>query len=440
LPCLMRVSVSLITCLAANTVALGRLQDASTAPATPAATAAEKSPADVAFEPLRKAFNNLVQSLRNNGGMRKEDEPALRAMRDRAAGFSRQFADDPRGPAIELQLSLWLNDSELVADLYERLARLRPDDLTIPLSQAEHALNHHQFDRAVEVIEGHNFDPAKQPRAFVVLSDALLAQHKFVEAYEALKSIPPAALLQDPMVKMQVEEGVKLREGYEKQWEAEQALRAQEAAANDLPQAVIKTQRGDITVELFENQAPNTVANFVNLAEKQFYDGTKFHRVLPNFMAQGGDANSKEGATGTPGEGNPGYYIPDEVEREDHRLHFAGSLAMAKTAAPNTAGSQFYLTVTPTLHLNGKHTVFGRVLEGMDVVLAIQPDDVIESVTITRKREHPYEPTTLPLAGAATQPTTKPTTQPTTQPEMPPVPPVTTAPQTQPAVTAPAME
>ncbi|MFM7207533.1 MAG: peptidylprolyl isomerase [Planctomycetaceae bacterium] len=163
----------------------------------------------------------------------------------------------------------------------------------------------------------------------------------------------------------------------------------------------IGTTAGDVVVELFEDEAPNTVANFVSLIEKGFYDGTPFHRVIGGFMAQGGDPK------GT-GSGGPGYAIACEVDRPDARKHFRGTLSMAH-AGPNTGGSQFFLTFRPTEHLDGKHTVFGRVIEGFEVLPRImrttddqgrslpgvQPDTITKAIVV-RKRNHPYVPQTLP--------------------------------------------
>ena len=112
----------------------------------------------------------------------------------------------------------------------------------------------------------------------------------------------------------------------------------------------MKTSEGDIEIELFENEAPNTVLNFITLVDKGFYNGLKFHRVLPGFMAQGGDPKGD-------GTGGPGYTIPCECYQPDHRLHFRGSLSMAH-AGRDTGGSQFFLTFVPTQHLDGMHTGF----------------------------------------------------------------------------------
>ena len=129
--------------------------------------------------------------------------------------------------------------------------------------------------------------------------------------------------------------------------------------------ATLHTNQGDIAVELFDDDAPKTVDNFVSLARKGFYDGVIFHRVIPDFMIQGGDP------TGT-GSGGPGYQFEDE--QNDHGVE-RGVLAMAN-AGPNTNGSQFFIVTTEAAPwLNGKHTVFGRVTDGMDVVDAISAVD-----------------------------------------------------------------
>jgi peptidyl-prolyl cis-trans isomerase B (cyclophilin B) len=147
--------------------------------------------------------------------------------------------------------------------------------------------------------------------------------------------------------------------------------------------ARFKTQRGEIVCQLYASQAPLTVENFVNLARAGYYDGTTFHRVIPGFMAQGGDP------TGT-GRGGPGYTFGDEFDAS-LRHDGPGVLSMAN-AGPGTNGSQFFLTFGPTPHLDDRHTVFGRVSDGMDVLLSIrerdpsrdpQPGDTIETIEIT---------------------------------------------------------
>ncbi|MEX1064254.1 MAG: peptidylprolyl isomerase [Candidatus Paceibacterota bacterium] len=168
----------------------------------------------------------------------------------------------------------------------------------------------------------------------------------------------------------------------------------------------MKTSKGDIKLGLIPKIAPKTVANFVNLAEKGFYDGTKFHRVIDDFMIQGGDPLSK---TDDPrvGSGGPGYTFEDEINPKSlglsdeaiaeleglgYKYNYEleslpvtpGVIAMAN-AGPNTNGSQFFIVTTkPQTHLYGRHTVFGGVLDGMDIVLNIEQGDVIEKVTVEK--------------------------------------------------------
>ena len=142
--------------------------------------------------------------------------------------------------------------------------------------------------------------------------------------------------------------------------------------ANELT-AVFKTMKGDIHVTLFPAEAPLTVANFVNLAQRGYYDGLKFHRVIANFMIQGGDP------TGT-GRGGPGYSFADEFS-PSLRHDSAGTLSMANSG-PRTNGSQFFITHGPTPHLDDKHSIFGKVSSGQDVVDAIAQDDVMTTIVI----------------------------------------------------------
>lgn len=138
----------------------------------------------------------------------------------------------------------------------------------------------------------------------------------------------------------------------------------------------METSKGKIVIEMYPQYAPITVNNFVFLTRQAFYDGVSFHRVIPNFVIQGGDP------TGT-GAGGPGYRFQDELVNNPLK-HETGVLSMAN-AGPNTNGSQFFITHSPQPHLNGKHTVFGKVTEGMDVVNAIKAGDRMLTVTVEEK-------------------------------------------------------
>jgi peptidyl-prolyl cis-trans isomerase B (cyclophilin B) len=144
--------------------------------------------------------------------------------------------------------------------------------------------------------------------------------------------------------------------------------------------ATIETSKGTIVAELFDTEVPNTVANFEKLANSQFYDGTRFHRVIRDFMIQGGDPLSRDAGNPRVGTGGPGYKIKCETDRNTHR-HVAGTLSMAH-AGKDTGGSQFFICHGPQRHLDGVHTVFGEVTEGMDVVLRIERNDVVNSIRV----------------------------------------------------------
>ena len=197
---------------------------------------------------------------------------------------------------------------------------------------------------------------------------------------------------------------------YKEAWAREKKLRTAERMAGDLPRVLLRTTQGEIELELFENEAPNTVANFIFLVDRKFYDGLEFYDVVAGYMAQAGCPNGD-------GTGGPGYTIPCECYQPNHRLHFRGSLSMAHEG-PNTGGSQFRLLFVPTQGLDGKHTVFGRIARGIEVLAKLQrrrpldpttrevnpfraaelpkADKILEAKVI-RKRNHDYVPLVIPL-------------------------------------------
>lgn len=199
-------------------------------------------------------------------------------------------------------------------------------------------------------------------------------------------------------------------------------IRQRAHKANDLPQVLLKTNKGDITVELYEDEAPQTVGNFISLVESGFYSKSLFHRVIDNFMAQvGGPKKDDEG------DDDPGYLIYDEQKNPDARRHFTGVLSMANTGAPNSGSSQFFITFDRTTHLDGKHTVFGRVIDGHKIVDRIvrtqieingqatpvpnASPDYIESATVIRKRDHKYRPRKVGEPEEVDEPELPPVTQ-----------------------------
>lgn len=253
-----------------------------------------------------------------------------------------------------------------------------------------------------KLIEGGN----KNPMILNLTGASLFCEHQFPEAKAVLEQ---AAKDQSPEGQgMFAEIGERFLaecDDYQAYWTKEQVLRKQEAAAPDdqkNPHVLLTTTKGDVEIELYEDQAPNTVANFISLVENGKYDKVGFHRVIPNFMAQGGDPNTLAEPLDDDGMGGPGYTIQCECTRKDARMHFAGTLSMAH-GGPNTGGSQFFITYIPTSHLNNKHTVFGRVVKGLDVVKSFEPGepvgpemDRILSAKVLNKRAHDYVPETTP--------------------------------------------
>jgi peptidyl-prolyl cis-trans isomerase B (cyclophilin B) len=156
----------------------------------------------------------------------------------------------------------------------------------------------------------------------------------------------------------------------EKQWDSPPAMQIDPQKTY---RVTIETNRGDMELELYPEYAPRTVNNFVSLAQEDFYDGIVFHRVIGDFMIQGGDP------TGT-GRGGPGYQFEDEVADNPLR-HETGVISMANSG-PNTNGSQFFITHSPQPHLDGKHTVFGKVVKGQEIVNAIQQGDRMVKVVV----------------------------------------------------------
>ncbi len=287
---------------------------------------------------------------------------------------------------------------KLAADVYEKDAT-QLDAGEIVLQQT---FNENQFEKAAEVAEA-LMKARRRTQTVVSLGGvSLFATHRFDEALSILSDADKAGRL-IPRYASYLD-SAKLYVDY---WKKEQEIREKEATLTGdqaLPQVQFATSKGKIVFELFEDQAPNTVANFISLVEAKKYDSIRFHRVIAGFMAQGGDPNTLDNDPTNDGSGGPGYNIKCECYREDARMHFRGSLSMAH-AGTDTGGSQFFITHLPTEWLNprlepkkGGHTVFGRVIEGIEVASALKKGDSIETATVVRKRPHEYKPETTPEA------------------------------------------
>lgn len=355
------------------------------------------------FTALRQKFTNLNASLIALGGIPDDSHRFIEKLREQFASFNAKNPMHQSGIANELQLAIWLDNNEIIDSLFPKLIDIAQEHQPLRTAWAKTHKNKTNYARAIEILQAEPYDPAKHPRAALIYSDCLFAENRFKEAVATLQAVPNEATLDIALFSLgnQIARVLTERESTLEHWEEEEVIRSTELVADDLPRVELITDKGRIVVELFENEAPNTVANFISLVESGFYDLSKFHRVEPDFMAQGGDPNTKPDGTGVPGQGGPGYRIADEHISDGARKHFTGSLSMAKTTPPNTGGSQFFLTHRPTVELNGKHTVFGRILEGLEVARSLEVDDVLQSAKVLRKRDHQYTPTTLSELPAA---------------------------------------
>lgn len=219
----------------------------------------------------------------------------------------------------------------------------------------------------------------------VAYADCLYATHRFTDAIAHLQAIEQRNLISDKKASQGVNFRLGTRPRMIQYWNEEQVIRNAEAERDDNPRATIVIDGTPVHVELFEDQAPVAVANFIHLADDGFYEGSDFHRVHPGLMSQAGRRPGDEDPYG-----GPGYFIEHEGSRDDARRHFRGSLCMAATGKENRLGSQFYITHFPTSHLNTKHLVIGRVLDGQPHVEAMRGGERVDLVRITRRRPHDY--------------------------------------------------
>ncbi|MCA9217565.1 MAG: peptidylprolyl isomerase [Planctomycetales bacterium] len=337
--------------------------------------------------PARAQFEEIFSKWKDN----------LKKLRDLNEKHTK-VADDADVPEIRKEFKAIYDETEaMIPELRNRalsayLESPNTDrDLTrMLISMASDALSRDMYSTAKPISDALMSNGCDEKALYDIAGTIAYSTDDFTAAEELLKEADDRGVLNlGKDVYPTVSEMKEL-------WAKELEIREAEAKADDLPRVKLATTKGDIVLELFENEAPDTVGNFVSLIERGFYDGLTFHRVLPGFMAQGGDPQGD-------GTGGPGYNIYCECYEDNYRRHFSGTLSMAKSEPRDTGGSQFFITFKATPHLNGKHTAFGRVIEGMDVLERLQridPDtadgtvepDKIEKAEVIRKREHEYVP------------------------------------------------
>lgn len=265
----------------------------------------------------------------------------------------------------------------------------------------------HILRMAADAIEGRGrtqpFDPSyayelasligkhkkQDPQVWYVALQASICMQDYERAGRILSRIDSLGIPIHDQFKSNLETAKKF-------WAKELAKRSLEEQADDLPRVKLETDLGDIVLELFEDEAPQTVANFISLVESGFYDGLGFFEVNPGQVARIGCPNGD-------GTGDPGYKIQREPSTPESRRFFAGTIGMHESG-PNSSGSQFFFTYQPMQHFDMKYVAFGRVIEGLDILFqlkAVKPSTLVENTdaikinraTVLRKRDHDYQPT-----------------------------------------------
>lgn len=363
----------------------------------PAAPSPEAVAAKAAFDKLHQEWTGLVQQIDEIQAQRKNAKGDERAELDAQFAELRTKADGLIDQIVDAGLAVYKADHQAYPDeINATLLAVAQFHLTgDPRGDGGD-----QYGRALALVKSMLEAGASEqwPQLYLWGALAAVGTNDFPlakEYYAKARETGGGAAGTPPQI---AEAAAKFQEelpGLLKSWEDEQKIRAAEAQADDLPRVKLTTNKGDIVLELFENEAPQSVANFITLVKQGYYDGVVFHRVLPGFMAQGGDPDGTGG-------GGPGYSIPDEHTKANYRHHFTGSLSMAKTRLPNTGGSQFFLTFVPTTYLDGAHTAFGRIIEGQDVAASLRrrdpegqpplpaPDRIIKA-EVLRDRGHEYK-------------------------------------------------
>lgn len=351
------------------------------------------------IETLRGEYQNADE------GRRKEINAELPALLDEAQSRMDDWASAGLqlykvAPNEDQQLADWLLGIAKYYSVGERFANQPPNNVGGNYQGGD------QYELALPIIQALIDGGHPEKNLYLWGGMSALCVNEYELAREYLTAADEAGLFEGltPSPNMSPDElfpftvngfYAKLDE-FEKQWEEEKKIREAEAATDDLPRVKLSTTKGDMVVELYENEAPQATANFLTLAKSGYFNGLDFHRVLPHFMAQGGDN----------GRGGPGYTIRCECYEPGYRRHFRGVLSMAKPAQPprDSGSAQFFMCFVPTDHLNGKHTAFGRVVEGLDVLGKLQridpaphvsgrrptPDKIIKA-EVLRDRGHAYD-------------------------------------------------
>ena len=344
-----------------------------------------------------RRFRDLSDYIRARGELDAATRTDLdRVARELDADLARPGEPIPtvvRLLAARAQTAIWLDDRAARDSAFERLAAFSANKDPVLLAWARELIGTADFERALGVLQGHTFGADRMVESRVLLATSLVASNRFDEAQSAINSAPtqrtPDQLTRLGNLTARI---TTLRE----LWNAEMVAMAADQRRGDLPIVEFVTQRGAITIELFEDQAPNTVGNFIEHVEAGTYNGTRFHRALRGFGVQGGDPATATGGVG--GTSTGGWTIPDETVSDSKRAPLLGRLIVASQPSaaptapqPHSGGCQFLILLTHAEQLQGQHTVFGRVTDGLDVARLLTPDDELVSARVISKRNKEYK-------------------------------------------------
>ena len=288
--------------------------------------------------------------------------------------------DEPSIAAESLVAAVGQKHIDRGVELGIRLLEAFPDSDNVKIEYMRRLRQAARFKDAIDFIEEHGAHLLMDPGTGIMYSDCLYADHQFNASIRHL--IDMQSNIDDDANASNLERDMRLdlRPAILESWKKEAAIRSSEATADTNPRVNMTINGKPVLIELYENSAPVTVANFLALVRDGHYENTWFHNVAPAFMSQGGIPND----TSYPSYHGPGYSIVNESSVPGAREHFSGSIAMPTISPDKLIGSQFYITHAPTLHLNGLNPVFGHVVEGLEVIRSMRGGEQIDSIEITR--------------------------------------------------------
>jgi len=345
-------------------------------------------------------FRELQTQVTQSGGVTattRENAKVLADLIDAEAAAPTTGGDRlQRILPMRAQLSIWIGDSAAMDAAFDRLLGVTSAPDAVRVAWARELVADGRPEKAIELLFKHSFGstPAEIDGR-IVLADALIAINRFEPAQAELNAAPAKGRTTAQQEKISL--GTQRVGMARTLFNRELAALARDLSRGDLPRVEFTTTRGSVIIELFEDDAPNSVGNFIEHIESGTYNGTSFHRVLRGFGVQGGDPRTAPGASGA--RANGGWAIPDEHTNPNRRSPLPGRLVVARQLAgdspvkpaAHSGGSQFMILTGPAEPLDGFYTVFGRVIDGMDVVGALREDDQIVQATVLSKRNHDYK-------------------------------------------------